>query len=478
MSQGGFEMDATFSLTLVFFAFILFIGVFAGQDINDFKSFVLSRGYFGRFALVATITATFIGGGMIVGNAERSYQYGLGFMFAILGACLQFVFAAKILNPKIIEYKSAITIGDFTQRWYGDASKIIIGSAWVLFCIGLVTTQFLALGKIFAAFLGLDLSIAILAGASVVTFYCYYGGIRSVIMTDIAHFIFMLLAIPMLCYIGISKHPSLHDFLSAIPKSHLQLFGTLSPLQFTLLFVTFFLGEALFPPYVQRVLISDQSKISTTITYWSALLASFLCICGTLIGLIAVSLDRSLEQVSVLNFLFQNASNPLIQSITIIGLSSVIMSSVDSNLNSVAASFVYDILQPLRGLKRKKLKDEDFLSLARLLTLLIGFTSALIAIFLEKLPIISILLLAYKFWAPIVLIPLGATILGFRTTKPGFFASISGGVIAVIVWESLNLEALLGFDSFIPGVVSNFLVYLSFYKVKGPHGKSTRYSAQ
>lgn len=456
-------MEATFSLTLIFLALNLFIGLAAGKDITDFKSFVLSRGYFGKFALVATITATFIGGGMIIGNAEKTYVHGSGYLIAVLGACVQFIVAAKFLNPKIVAFKSAITIGDFVVTAYGKGAKFLIGLCWVLFCTGLVTTQFLALGKVLWVFLGLDLNFSIILGAAIVIFYCYYGGIRSVIMTDIAQFIFMILTIPLLCYVAVNKHSHFSEFISSIPLSHTHIFGTLSPTQVIILFATFFMGEALFPPYVQRILIADKTHISTSTTYWSALLATFLCVCGGFLGIITYSLNPSLAPSEVLHYLFFNTLNPFIQSLAIIGLSSVIMSSVDSNLNSVAATMVYDIIQPIHATKRKKISDASFLMLARITTIIIGFLSMVLAIYLEKLPILNLLMLAYKFWAPIVLVPIVATLFSYKVSKVGFYLSSGIGALCVIIWEFFNIKTVVGIDSFIPGIIVNLMIFTLFY---------------
>lgn len=461
-------MNLTFAITLCFLALNLLVGIVAGKDITDMKEFALSKGYFGRFALISTITATFIGGGMIIGNSEKTYTYGIGYLLAVTGACFQFLFAAKFLAPRIIKFHTAKSIGDFVFNAYGKGAKLTVGLAWLVFCIGLVSTQFLAIGKVLWTFLGVDLTTGIVLGASIVIFYCYYGGIRSVIMTDVMQFLVMMTIIPVLCYLGLQKHPSWSEFVASIPAQKLTLFGTLSPLNLLILFATFFLGEALFPPFVQRILIANKERTSTSVTNWSSLFSTFLCLCGGLLGLIALSLDQTLDPSNVLYFLFHHPLNPLLESLFIIGFTSVIMSSVDSNLNSVASTIVYDIAHPFWPPSHKPVQDKRFLSYARTATLAVGGVAILLAIASQHLPILDILLFAYKFWGPIVLVPLTAVLFSIKISRRGFYTSALSGLTMTVLWEYLKPTALQEVDSFIPGLLANLAVFLCFWLITAP----------
>jgi SSS family solute:Na+ symporter len=74
--------------------------------------------------------------------------------------------------------------------------------------------------------------------------------------------------------------------------------------------------------------------------------------------------------------------------------------------------------------------------------------------------ILDILIYAYNFWAPIILVPLAAALLGLRAPRAAFLAGAAAGIAGVLVWNRL-LGAPGGFDGLIVGVFSNMLAFTS-----------------
>ncbi len=183
-----------------------------------------------------------------------------------------------------------------------------------------------------------------------------------------------------------------------------------------------------------------------------------LCLIGALIGLIAYAANPDIPASQAAAYTFQTVLPAGLSGLAIAALLATIMSSADSYLNSAAISFVSDIIKPLQ---QKERSDTELLSISRLTTVGIGAVAIMISFKAKN--ILDILLHTYKFWGPIILIPLAALIMGKVISKKGFYACCLSGAGTVFLWEATSLETVMGIDSLIPGVLINFVCFFMQY---------------
>ena len=160
-------------------------------------------------------------------------------------------------------------------------------------------------------------------------------------------------------------------------------------------------------------------------------------------------MDRGLNPNLSLPYVIQTALPVGIRGIVIAGVFSILMSSADSFLNSASISFINDIVNPLR---RVPLDDRAGLRWARLATLLTGACAIIFALKIRS--VLDILFYAYNFWAPIILVPLAAALMGLGAPRAAFLAGAASGIAGVMVWNRL-LGAPGGFDGLLVGVFAN-----------------------
>jgi SSS family solute:Na+ symporter len=219
------------------------------------------------------------------------------------------------------------------------------------------------------------------------------------------------------------------------------------------LFLTFLLGETLVPPYVVRLFISRNTRATCRGTLWSGLFSiPFFAIAGG-IGLVALALNPTLNANLALPYVIQTVLPIGLRGLVVAGIIAVVMSSADSFLNSASVAFVNDIVKPLLP---RPLAPKRGLLLARLATLITGSISVVFAIRITSL--IDILIYAYNFWSPIILVPLAATLLGVRAGKAAFCAGAAAGLCGVFVWNRL-LGAPGGFNGLLVGVFANLAAF-------------------
>jgi len=442
-------------IVVVYLFIILLVGIWAGKGVKNLTQFSVAGRSFKSMVIFATLSASFIGGGFSMGNAEKVFLFGIVNIFALWGFSLKEILVAKYIAPRMDSYSTAITVGDIMGKHYGRIPKIITGVFSVLVCAGILGAQVGGIGYIFHVFLGLEQIYGILIGCGIVIIYSTIGGMRSVVFTDIIQFVVLSIGIPLTLIIGINKVGGFSAIQAAAPVSHFSFPGGYKTiLTFVSLFLTFLLGETLVPPYVQRLFLAKDTSHTRKGTLWSGLFSiPFFAITGG-IGLVALTLKPDLDPNLSMPFVIKEVLPAGLRGIVIAGVISIVMSSADSFLNAASVSFINDVVTPL---KKVKINIKQELFAVRIINLFVGIISIIFAIKIKS--ILDILIYSYNFWSPIILVPLVAAIMGVKANTKSFFIGAAAGIIGVIIWNII-LHNPKGIDGLIIGIFCNGVAFL------------------
>ncbi len=443
-------------IIVVYLMIVLLVGLLASRGVNNLNDYATAGKSFGSLIIFATLSASFIGGGFSMGNAEKVFLVGVSNIVALWGFSLKEILVARYIAPRITNYPNAISVGDIIEPHYGKEARIFTGIFGVMLCAGILGAQVGAMGYIFNLFMGLDRVYGILLGTTLVIIYSTVGGMRSVVWTDVIQFLVLALGIPLTLYFGISYSGGWSHMAQSIPQTHLSIAtDPKSLLTLLALFLTFLLGETLVPPYVQRLFIGKNSKEVSRGTLFSGLFSiPFFAVTG-LIGIVALSINPDINPNYAMPYVIKETLPPLLQGFVIAAIISIVMSSADSFLNASSIAFINDIVKPL---KKEELSTSNELKIAKLTTLIVGVLSIIFAVSIES--VIDILIYAYNFWAPTILVPLAAAILGLHVSKKRFFFGALAGVLSTIIWNYL-LHSPLNIDGLVLGVGANLIVFFS-----------------
>lgn len=446
------------AIIIVYLVGILILGIWAGRGIKNITHFSVADRSFGKWVIFATLSASFIGGGFSMGNAEKVFIFGIVNIFALWGFSLGEILVSTFIAPRICNYPSAISVGDIMEKHYGKLAKIVTGILSVLVCGGILGAQVGAIGYIFNIFLNIPQIYGILIGYGIVIIYSTIGGIRAVVFTDIVQFIILAVGIPITLIIGIHYAGGWSAVQSAVPADHLTFLGTQKTLlQFIILFLSFMLGETLVPPYIQRLFLSKNPAHTAKATLWSGLFSiPFFAITGTL-GLVALAIKPELDPNLSMPFLINQVLPVGLKGIVIASIISIVMSSADSFLNSASVAFIYDVIDPI---KKGTMTDKQILISARLITIFVGILAVIFALMINS--ILDILLYSYNFWSPIILVPLVAAILGMKTNRKQFIVGCISGILSVLIWNTL-LGNPAGIDGLVIGIAGNLIAFITMY---------------
>ncbi len=441
-------------IVILYLLGILMVGIWAGKGVNNLTQFSVAGRSFKSMVIFATLSASFIGGGFSMGNAEKVFLFGIVNIFALWGFSLKEILVASFIAPRMDAYQSAISVGDIMGVHYGREAKIITGIFAVILCAGILGAQVGAIGYIFNVFLNIPQIYGILIGCGIVIIYSTVGGMRSVVFTDVVQFIVLSIGIPVTFVIGLNKVGGISAVKAAVPPTHFTFLGGYKTvLTFLSLFLTFVLGETLVPPYVQRLLLAENTRHTRNGTLWSGLFSiPFFAITGG-IGLIALTLKPDLDPNLSMPFVIKEVLPVGLCGVVIAGVLSIVMSSADSFLNAASVSFINDVVSPL---SKTRISTRQELFAVRFINLFVGVVSVIFAIKIKS--ILDILIYSYNFWSPIVLVPLVAAIMGIKATRKSFFIGSLAGVLGVVVWNFV-LHNPRGIDGLIIGIASNGIAF-------------------
>ena len=448
-------MILDYAIITVYLLAILLVGLWSGKGMKTLADFSVSNRSYGSMVIFATLSASFIGGGFSIGNAEKVFRFGIVNIVVLWGFSLKEILVAKFIAPRTGNFTGVISVGDLMDRGYGKFGRIVSGFFSVFLCAGIVGAQVGAMGIIFNVFLDIQPIWGILIGCGIVITYSTIGGMRAVVLTDVVQFCVLAIGLPAALVFGIVKLGGFSAIKAAAPAGHFSIPAEgMTICAFLSLFLTFLLGETLVPPYVQRLFMAKDAGHTARGTMLSGIFSiPFFAITGA-IGLVALTLDPELDPNMAMPYVVSTVLPIGIRGIVIAGIISIVMSSADSFLNGAATCCINDVVKPLR---RNPMSERSELLLAKLTNCLVGILAVVFAI---KIPsILDILIYAYNFWAPIIVVPLAAVLLGIRVTRAGFLAGTLAGAVGTLAWNYL-LKTPAGIEGLAIGVFCNLFFFI------------------
>lgn len=439
-------------IVLLYLAVLVGMGLRGGRQVKSAGDFTASGGRYGTLVLFASLSASFIGGGYSSGNAARAFENGIGTTLALFGFSLAMILIGRFIVPGVSRFSGVSTAGGVIGRAYGRRARVLSGLFIFLCSAGMVGAQMEAIGLVFHVLLGVKPLTGVLIGFGIVLVYSTAGGLQSVIAADMVQFTLLAVGMPLLLVMSLLRAGGVGAVLDAVPDAYFNPFNGTTPAAFFSLFLTMMLGEALAPPYTQRLLIGRSPRSTAKATILSGLFSIPFFVITSLIGLSAYALQVTDTAAAAMPTLIQSVLPVGLRGIVMAAMVSIILSAADGFLNSAAVGLVCDTLLPLRP----GMSDKTQLFLLRAVNLLTGLAAVAVAFAVPD--IFDILVLAYSFWCPLILVPLAAAFLGIRSDGRAFRTALLAGLLSTLVWNYL-LHRPFGIDGAVVGTACNLLAF-------------------
>lgn len=458
-------MGLDIAIVAIYVLLLVVMSLRGGRGMQSAADFAASGGRYGTAVIFATMAASYVGGGYSSGNAAGAFEHGISTTLALFGFSLSMVVIGKWIAPGADRFRGEATVGGIIGRCYGRPARILTGIFSFLCCAGVVGAQVETMGIVFQVLLGIPPTFGSLLGCCVVLIYSTFGGMQSVIVADILQFALLAVGMPVLLAAGLYRAGGLEEVLACLPPEYLNPFNGTTPAGFVSLFCCMMLGEALVPPYTQRLLIGKNSRSTARGTVLSGLFSIPFFVITGLIGLTAYVLEASSQAATAMPELIRAVLPTGVRGVVMAAMVSIMLSAADSFLNSASISLVCDTLMPLRP----GMTGRQQLRALRLTNLLTGI--AAVAVSYAVPDVFGILILAYSFWSPLVLVPLAAGFLGVRSNGRAFRYALLTGLVLTVMWNFV-LGKPFGIDGSVIGVLGNLAVFTACTRAVGRYRSS------
>ncbi|MGB3961733.1 MAG: sodium:solute symporter [Sulfurimonas sp.] len=386
---------------------LVFLGYFAVLALTSYllsqSKIKTSREYFisaesmPMYAVALSVLATSQSAATFLGVPEYAYAKDFTFIGFYFSALIAGVFVAFVLLPKFYAIR-AVTVYELLEKRYGAAAKRQAGIMFLFgrvmasgarLYIGAIAVSMILFGDV--AFVHLCVSIAILMFGALA--YTYFGGIRSIILSDVIQaFTYVVAALAVLIFLYYSlAHVDiwkvLHEhnkllFIDTSMDGKFNIFGLLTG--WLLLNIAAF---GLDQDMTQRVLACKNEKEAAK----SLLLAVFLTIPVVLIflaigALLFVFYQQSTvvqsfdgEQITIFMYYILNEMPEGLRGLVTVGAIAAALSSANSVLGAMASVAIEDIYKPWK-LKRGIVDEIHFVKASQNAVLFFAFILSLMAI--------------------------------------------------------------------------------------------------
>ncbi|XP_068442756.1 high-affinity choline transporter 1-like [Clinocottus analis] len=408
---------------------------------------------------ICTMTATWVGGGYILGISEMVYNPTKGLVWATgpLAYVISFIIGA-LFFVKPIRSKNYVTLMDPFQEKYGNAVAAVlfipslIGDIlWIACILGI-------LGGTISVVMDISSSMAVCISAAVAVLYTLMGGLYSVAYTDVIQLGLIFVGL-WLCVPFILANPSSANItVAAVTKLYQEPWiGRIEPEEAgrwidDLLLLA--VGGICYQAFYQRVLSTATDAQAKITCYAGAVLLPILAIPSLVIGAVAASTNWNetsfgspspYEQDKagmILPIALQHLCPFYVSLFGMGALAASVMSSVDSALLSAASLLGRNIF---KNLIYKRASEQMILAVVKGSVLLCGIIGAGLALTSKSIHLFWIISadVLYSMMAPQVISVF------YLSRRVNHYGACAGFVLALLL-RALVGEPLMGLPDILP----------------------------
>ncbi len=442
-----------------YFILVLILGIFhARRKEKTDEDFLIAGRRLSLIPFVATLVSTFYGG--ILGIGEFVYRYGIiswitqGLFYYFFAAVYALFLAGKIRT------KVQFTLPDQLYDSYGKSAGLL--GALVAFLMVTPAPYVLMIGVLLNLFLGWPLWLAILLGTLLSVVYVLFGGLYSVVKTDILQFFLMFLGFAIVLPFAWSHLGSPGHILSQLPPNHLKLTGYFS-IQQILAWGFIALWTIVSPSFYQRCSAATSQKtarngILISIGFW--FLFDMMTLAAGFYARVGFPGINPLMAYPVLG----NAVLPaLLKGFFVVGLLATIMSTLDSYTFLAAITLGRDFYGRLTG----RLQMGTITKATRWALVATTVVSFGIAYWLQS--VVAIWYLIGSMGIPVLFFPLWTSFFPSLKIKARFiFWQMALSGLLSMLWLGFGLFHQIngnpsypfGIEPIYPGLVTSFSIWL------------------
>ena len=448
-------------------------------------------------AVAISVLATSQSAATFLGGPESSYKGDLTFLGFYVSAFLAVVFVAKVLVPKFYAV-NVITVYEYLAYRYGESSKRYAGVMFLvgrLFAsgarlyIGALAISMILFSDITVGHMAISIAVLMIGALG----YTYFGGVKSVIFSDIIQAVTYIGAgIAVLVYLYTSLNTDFSTIVATLNennKLNLVNFSFTGSFNIWTLFVGFFLlniaAYGLDQDMTQRVLTCKNKKEGEKSLIYSIIFTVPVVIIFLAIGLLlylfyqhpeisgikSACIDQNVDGQSVTIFMLYilNEMPEGLRGLVTVGAVAAALSSSNSVLSAMSSVAVEDIYRPMVSENKPEL---HFLKVGRIMVVVFAVLLSIMALLsyywqqYTQLDLLSFALGVMAFaYAPLLGV-YAAAIFTKRGSEETVKYALIGGFLMVLISQPYVIGKLLDYKidysvMMVAGTLVSFLMMMT-----------------
>ncbi len=455
----GTRLD--FLVIIFYFVAIFGFGAVFARFTRSTKDFFFGGQRFSWWLITFSCVASVVGSYSFIKYSAAGFRYGMSSSMSYLNDWIVMSFLLLGWLP-IIYFSRVGSVPDYFRRRFDERTAITATVIVLIYMVGYIGINLYTMGVALNALLGTDIFWSAVLVATICAVYVTAGGQTSVIMTDLAQGIILLIAGFVLFFLGLKALGGWEGFWSGLPLLHRLPFAQFNqPKEFHFVgvfwqdgvantFALYMMNQGFILRFLSLKSVKEIKKTYLALILVLMPLATFAVSNAGWLGRAMHTHGLLPSDVDPEQIFVQVAAKVCIPGLfgfVMAALTAALMSTIDTLINAVSSIAVNDVYRPH---VKKDASDGHYLKVARIVSLfsaLLGI--ALVPVFAS----FKSIYLAHGSFTASITPPMVITILlgayWKRFTSSAAFWTLFGGslIVAVsIVWPILITPFAHGVD--------------------------------
>lgn len=411
-----------------YFLLTLIVGIWYGRGAGGgYVKFTLAGRNLSLPVYMMTYFATFAGGGLTMGIAQRAFIEGISAQWYAMAQGLAWMTMTVFIG--YIYTFEVVSVPELLGRVYGDYTKYFAGAFTVMGQVALTAGQTIGMASVLSVVLDVDLSVAFWVSVIVFVSLTAYGGMNTVAYTDTLHGIIIITGMVIAIPVAVMNVGGVGAITAEVPEGHMNWFGV-GLVQIGTWYLMYITVAGAQQQMLQRTWSAGSRKIAMMGTFLAGAVITGYGVLTAAAGMMANAQGAEIESSMAFAWTITNTLPDAFAGLLLAAAVSSVITGADSFLLAGATSFINDIYIPFRG-GREGLSDGHLVLVTRLTIIGFGVGAALVALSGMEIIVINTLGMGIMsvLFAGLVMMLWDGTV-----RESGLPAFIVGGIVFTL-WE-------------------------------------------
>jgi SSS family solute:Na+ symporter len=374
----GTQFD--YMVIIGYFVLIFSFGFLFARFTRTTKDFFFGGQRFSWWLITFSCVASVVGSYSFIKYSAAGFNYGLSSSMTYLNDWIVMSFLLLGWLP-IIYFSRVGSVPDYFKRRFDDRTSAVATVIVLIYMVGYIGINLYTMGVALNAMLGTDIFLSALVVAVICAVYVTIGGQTSVIMTDLAQGIILLIAGFVLFFLGLKLLGGWDQFRQGLPLLHRFPFAQFNkPHEFNVVgifwqdgiantFALYMMNQGFILRFLSLKSVKEIKKTFLSLILVLMPLAAFAVSNAGWIGRSMVThglLPANVDPNQIFVQVADKVCRPGMFGFVMAALTAALMSTIDTLINAVSAVAVNDVYKPYIV---KKADDKHYLRVARIVSL-------------------------------------------------------------------------------------------------------------